>query len=315
MVFKPEVLIISNPHDYSTDHVVYQLEKLNAKYIRLNRSQFAEYELTLNPLNNTIYGKTNAYEFEINEKTLKSIYYRAPIYLRTHIRKNLSIEEKISRDQWTSFLRSLMVFEEVLWINHPQSTFLAENKPYQLKIANDIGFNVPKTFISNKLPSKKFSDKVAIKTLEPAIFDIDNKQTFIYTNIFDFYELYRYDFSLAPMIIQEAIIPKIDIRVTVIGDNIYPISIKNDDGYIDEDWRTKKMDLQYDIVDLPEDLKNKCLILLKKLNLKFGCIDLVKRGDDYFFIEINPTGEWDWLMYNLKLDIDVKIANCLYNRI
>lgn len=313
MVFKPEVLIISNPHDYSTDHVVFQLEKLNADYIRLNRSQFSEYELTLDPLDNAICGKTNWCEFEINQNTLKSIYYRAPIYLRTHIRKNLSFEEKIARDQWTSFLRSLMVFDNVAWINHPQSTFLAENKPYQLKIANEIGFNVPKTIISNKLPSKKFSEKVAIKTLEPAIFDMDDKQTFIYTNIYDFDELGEYDFSLAPMIIQEAIIPKIDIRVTIIGDNVYPISIKHADKGLDVDWRTKKEDLQYELIDLPEDVENKCLALLNRLDLNFGCIDMVNQNDDYYFIEINPTGEWDWLMYNLKLDVDVKIAKALLN--
>lgn len=311
MVFQPEILIISNPHDYSTDHVVYQLEKSNAKYIRLNRSQFREYELTLNPLNNTIYGKTNACEFEINEKTLKSIYYRAPIYLRTHIRKELTIEDKISRDQWTSFLRSLMVFNNVLWINYPQATFLAENKPYQLKIANEIGFNVPKTVISNKLPDEKFGEKLAIKTLEPAIFDMENKQTFIYTNIYDYDDLNQYDFSLAPMIIQEAIIPKIDIRVTVIGEHIYPVAIKYDDKGIDEDWRTRKEDLHYELIELPKDIEKKCLKLLKKLNLNFGCIDMAKQNENYYFIEINPTGEWDWLMYNLKLDIDEKIANNL----
>lgn len=313
MVFRPTILIISNPHDYSTDHVAYQLEKSNAKYLRLNRNQFSEYELTLNPLNNTIHGKTNWCEFEINEKSLKSIYYRAPIYLRTHIRKNLSIEEKISRDQWTSFLRSLMVFDNVLWINHPQSTFLAENKPYQLKIANEIGFNVPKTIISNKIPSKGFNDKIAIKTLEPSIFDIGNKQTFIYTNIYDFEELEKYDFSLAPMIIQEAILPKVDIRVTIINNHIYPISIKHANEGIDVDWRTKKDDLTYELINLPKDIEQKCLTLLNKLNLNFGCIDLVERNGQYYFIEINPTGEWDWLMYNLKLDIDIQIAKCLLN--
>ena len=313
MVFKPEILIISNPHDYSTDHVVYQLEKSNAKYIRLNRTQFREYELTLNPLNNTIYGKTNAYEFEISENTLKSVYYRAPIYLRTHIRKELSIEDKISRDQWISFLRSLMIFNNVLWINHPQSTFLAENKPYQLKIANEIGFNVPKTIVSNKLPYEKFSEKLAIKTLEPAIFDMENKQTFIYTNIYDYDDLKEYDFSLAPIIIQKAIIPKIDIRVTVIGKHIYPVAIKYGDEGINEDWRTRKEDLHYELIKLPKKKKKKCLELLDKLDLNFGCIDLAKQGNDYYFIEINPTGEWDWLMYNLKLDIDIQIAGALVN--
>lgn len=311
MVFKPSILIISNLHDYSTDHVVYQLEKLGVNYLRLNRDNFSEYELTLNPLDNSIFGKINDLEFEIDETNLNSIYYRAPIYLRTHIRKNLSIEEKISRDQWTSFLRSLMIFENILWLNHPQSTFLAENKPYQLKIANQIGFNVPKTIISNKLPTKKFSDKIAIKTLEPAIFDMEDKQTFIYTNIYNYEELLNYDFSLAPMIIQEAIVPKIDIRVTVINNHVYPVSIKRGNQGIDVDWRTNKEELTYELIELPKDIENKCLKLIKELNLNFGCIDLVKNNDNYYFIEINPTGEWDWLMYHLKLDIDVKLANFL----
>lgn len=313
MVFEPEILIISNPHDYSTDHVVYQLEKSNAKYIRLNRSQFKEYELTLNPITNTIYGKTNACKFKITNDTLKSIYYRAPIYLRTHIQKKLTVEDKISRDQWTSFIRSLMIFNNILWINHPQHTFLAENKPYQLKIANEIGFNIPKTVVSNKLPDKKLGKKIAIKTLEPAIFDINDKQTFIYTNIYDYDDLKEYDFSLAPMIIQEAIIPKIDIRVTIIKDNIYPVAIKHGNKGIDEDWRTRKEDLHYELIKLPEDIEKKCLTLLKKLNLNFGCIDMIKHDNKYYFIEINPTGEWDWLMYNLKLDIDIKIAGALVN--
>lgn len=73
MVFKPTVLIISNKHDYSTDHVVYQLEKFNIKYLRLNRDQFSEYELILDPINKKFYGKTNALKFEIDEANLKYI--------------------------------------------------------------------------------------------------------------------------------------------------------------------------------------------------------------------------------------------------
>lgn len=197
MVFKPEILIISNLHDYSTDHVIYQLQKKNIKYLRLNRDQFNEYELFINPLNNIIFGKTINIEFEISKEQLKSIYFRAPIYLRSHQRKNLKLEENISRDQWISFLRSLMIFEDVIWINHPKFTFLSENKPYQLKIANEIGFNTPKTIISNEIPPK-ISDLIVVKTLEPVIFDIGDKESFVYTNIIKFEELYNYNLTSTP---------------------------------------------------------------------------------------------------------------------
>lgn len=310
MVYKPEVLIISNLHDYSTDHVIYQLQKHDINYLRLNRDQFNEYGLSIDPITNRIFGKTRKIDFEISEENLKSIYFRAPIYLRSHQRKNLTIEENISRDQWASFLRSLMIFENILWINHPKSTFLSENKPYQLKVANKIGFKIPKTIITNEIP-EKISDLIAVKTLEPVIFDVGDKESFVYTNIIKFEELYDYDLSTTPVIIQEAIIPKIDVRVTVIENNVYSVTIKKNNFGVDEDWRTIKNDLTYELINLPNSIKEKCIKLIKELNLYFGCIDLVLKDNQYYFIEINPTGEWDWLMYNLNLDIDVKIADIL----
>ena len=314
MVYKPNVLIISNLLDYSTDHVVYQLEKHNIAYLRLNRDQFSEYEITIDPIKNIIYGKTNEFDFKISETELKSIYYRAPIYLRPHQRKHLSIEEKISREQWISFLRSLMIFDNVYWINHPQHTFLSENKPYQLKIGKNVGFNIPKTIITNKIPNAKFNNQVAIKTLEPIIFEIDKKESFIYTNILNSNDLKNYDLSNTPLIIQEALIPKIDIRVTITPNTIYAVSITRNNSGIDEDWRTKKDYLEYNLIKLPEHVEKNCFRLLKKLKLEFGCIDLIKKNETYYFIEINPTGEWDWLMYNLNLNIDEDIANLLIKR-
>ena len=203
-----------------------------------------------------------------------------------------------------------MIFEDVIWINHPKFTFLSENKPYQLKIANEIGFNTPKTIISNEIPPK-ISDLIVVKTLEPVIFDIGDKESFVYTNIIKFEELYNYNLTSTPIIIQEAIIPKIDVRVTVIGNNVYPVTIKKNGSGVNEDWRIIKNDLNYELIKLPKSVEEKCIQLLKKLNLYFGCIDLVLKDNKYYFIEINPTGEWDWLMYNLNLDIDVKISDSL----
>lgn len=313
MVFKPTVLIISNKHDYSTDHVVYQLEKLNIKYLRLNRDQFSEYELILDPINRKFYGKTKVLEFEIDEVNLKSIYFRAPIYLRINQNKDLSIDENLSRNQWVSFLRSLMIFENVLWVNHPQATFLSETKPFQLKVANELDFNIPNTLISNTNNISDFSDKVAFKTLDPAIFPVGDKQSFIYTNFLNFNELNNYDLSDVPIIIQNALVPKIDIRVTVVKDYVFAVSIKYLNKGINNDWRLQKDNLNYELIDLPQDIIDKCIKLLDKLKLKFGCIDLVVFDGEYYFIEINPTGEWDWLMHDLNLDIDVKIANLLIN--
>lgn len=93
------------------------------------------------------------------------------------------------------------------------------------------------------------------------------------------------------------------------------VSITKNNKGIDGDWRIHKENLEYNLIILPTDIENKCINLLEKLNLKFGCIDLIKHKEDYYFLEINPTGEWDWLMYNLELDIDIKISELLIGSI
>lgn len=308
----PEILIISNKHDYSTDHVAFQLEKMDASYLRLNRDQFSNFEINLDPVEKRFYGKTRKFYFEIIPEKLKSIYFRAPVYIRTNYQLDLSLNEQLSRSQWASFVRSLVVFNNVLWINDPQATYKAEIKPYQLDIANKIGFDIPKTLITNTVPNKNLFDKeLVIKTIDPAIFNLGDKEAFIYTNKIDYDELLSAELSTAPVMLQELLVPKIDVRVTVVDCAVFAVTIKKDGKGLDIDWRLEKNNVQYNEIKLPRDIEEKCLKLVNNLNLKFGCIDLVIYKNKYYFLEINPTGEWDWLMHHTGLDIDVKIAKLL----
>lgn len=49
---------------------------------------------------------------------------------------------------------------------------------------------------------------------------------------------------------------------------------------------------------------------MRCLNLNFGAIDLIQRNEEFFFIEINPTGEWGWIT-NDSRRIDCDIAGWL----
>jgi len=50
---------------------------------------------------------------------------------------------------------------------------------------------------------------------------------------------------------------------------------------------------------------------MKAMHLQFGAIDLAFCNDRYYFLEINPTGEWAWLVDAAKLPIDEEIATAL----
>lgn len=90
--------------------------------------------------------------------------------------------------------------------------------------------------------------------------------------------------------------PKIDLRVTVLDDKLWCDEIVIDAAGIQGDWRLKKKDdLEYKDFSLPADIAQNCLKLVKSLGLQYGAIDLALSDGIFWFIEINPTGEWGWL--------------------
>lgn len=310
-MFFPKVLIISNIYDFSTDFVCQELSTRGIEYLRINRDDLVNYEIYFNPLLPEITGTYNDLNFSVTSETLKSVYYRAPSFLRDIYQDTKNEEEQLIRTQWTAFLRYLIVFENAKWLNNPADIYKAEIKSYQLYIANKIGFNVPETIITNKI-SEPLHDKVAIKSIDTAIVNIDTNEGFVYTELYDKEELTEEAFS-SPFFIQEGIVPKIDIRVTVVEEEVIAIKIsdKKEKSSIDIDWRRLKNELSYELFELPETVENLCRELLKKLNLKFGGIDLVLQNEKFFFIEINPTGEWSWLQQTTGVKIDSVIVNSL----
>lgn len=312
---RPEILIISNLHDFATDHVVYHLNRVGISYLRLNRDQFRAMRIALSLLPRRLHGEGANLTFDVTPSSLRSIYFRAPVYLRDIYQPDLSPNEQLERSQWAAFVRGLTVFDNVFWMNHPQATYQAEIKPYQLCLAQKLGFDIPQTIVSNstELGARLFEHHsgMVVKTLDPVVLKTKQKEFFIYSSRTTIEELLESDISSAPVLMQEALVPKIDIRVTVVRNRLFAVTIKQHGRGIDSDWRLQKNDLQYDLIDLPSEVEAKCKALTRALGLSFGAIDLVLCRNRYYFLEINPTGEWAWLVDNTQLGIDEEIATAL----
>ena len=154
--------------------------------------------------------------------------------------------------------------------------------------------------------------KYAIKTLDPGLLKIDDKEAFIYTNIVTDSELIKSNLRLAPVVIQKYLFPKFDIRVTVVGCKLFTVKILRQGKNIDGDWRRiKKEELEYIPIKLPDDISQFCINLVKKLGLVFGAIDLAFANGGYYFLEVNPTGEWTWLVNTINSPIHKEIAYLL----
>jgi glutathione synthase/RimK-type ligase-like ATP-grasp enzyme len=310
-----QILIVSDKLDFTTDYVCLELEQRGKSYLRINRDEFTHCSLTMNVEKTTLTIERNGSIFRIEEPYLKSIYFRAPIYLRDIYQPNLSPESQLYRTQWTAFVRNLTIFDKPLWMNNPTSTFMSENKLLQLKYARQAGFCCPSTLAANVCPNEIVDhNDYIVKSIDTAILRIDDREAFVYSNRIKGGDLKASQLALAPVIIQEYIQPKIDLRVTVIGDTVYPVKILCNGSGVDGDWRQMKDNLQFVPCELPFNITASCISLVKSLGLSFGAIDLIQCKDIFYFIEINPTGEWGWLVRSANLPIPKAICDHLSRR-
>lgn len=311
---KIDYLIVSSTIDFSTDMVCYRLLEDNEKFYRLNRDEFLKHKIVVDLQNEVMIISIDGEEYEAQFEHLKGIFFRAPVFLRTQSKKELSVQEQLERNQWSSFLRNLIVFKNANWINNPVSTYRAENKIFQLCIAKEYGLAVPVTYISNCTDFNLESDKkYIVKSLDTALFyDMENnKEMFTYSNVVSGSELNEYDLTSAPIFIQEFLNPKIDCRVTYVQGKLFPVKILQNGKGMYGDWRMRKEELEYIPFQLPAYVENAIHKLMKKLELNFGGIDLAIVSGEYYFIEVNPTGEWGWLEVKTGTNISKTIKRAL----
>ena len=310
-----DFLVISSTIDFSTDLVCLELKKVQAKFYRLNRDEFNKHKIFIDISKKTMIISIEGQQYEAHFEKLKGVYFRAPVFLRTQTKSVLTVEEQLERNQWNAFLRNLIVFDKAIWMNNPVNTYRAENKLFQLRIAQKSKMAIPITYVSNFSDMNFDGDKnYVVKAIDTALFyDVENgKEMFTYSTILSGTDLLEYDLSLAPVFVQEFLHPKIDCRVTYINGRMFPVKILKNGQGITGDWRLQKNEIEYSSFQLPDELLSHIDDMMKKLGLNFGGIDLVFSKGEYYFIEVNPTGEWGWLQNQAGLKISQAIKDALY---
>lgn len=314
---RPEVLILASRYDLTCDLVVAQLRQKGVSYFRLNSEDFDRYRIVSEPDVPLVIVRIGGLDVQLSSDHLNSVYFRRGVYPRDPAISNISPDEQFNRSHRSAFMRSFMMFDRCKWINHPVATYRAEHKAVQLSAARKFGFAVPRTVITNDstgIAKVANNDRaVAVKGLETVIAREGDAETFGYTSIISVAEARRAYMSSAPLIAQEALEHKLDLRATVVGDQVFCAEVLLRGGRIRGDWRLEKIDAEFRPHRLPADVNDACVRLTKAFGLALAGIDLALQGDRYFFLEINPTGEWGWLVDECRFPIDEEIVNSLLN--
>ncbi|ATE71197.1 hypothetical protein [Lysobacter capsici] len=191
------------------------------------------------------------------------------------------------------------------WINPVAAKARADRKAAQLKVAAAVGLTVPSTLISNDPATiraffHEHGGKLIYKPMTGASWVSEDKALATYTAAIG-EELLGNDASLsnAPGIYQPLLDKSYELRVTVMGRTVVAAQIKsqNSGGYL-VDWRANDFDeaMGYARYALPEAIEQRCLALMERMGLVFGCIDfVVTTQGEYMFLEVNEMGQFLWL--------------------
>jgi hypothetical protein len=322
----PLIALVSNVKDVTADFFERFLRRKEIPTIRLNTDLLGKYSFRLQLDSEVLSGSFKTGELtEFDFDAISAVYYRRPTLPELEIDDpNLRVwAQNEYRKAWGGILAGLTKRK---WINHPLAISSASYKPEQIMRAVRLGLIVPATLMTNSpANAQDFCETHAWNVIVKPIGhgeiqgDVPDDDQVIYTNL-----LVKADsdkLSLVancPTLFQVNIQKEYDVRVTVVGNRYFAVALHSQEKEVSKiDCRRDNMQgMRYSVVDLPTHLIEQLIRLVRSYDLYFAAIDLVKGIDgQYWFLELNPAGQWAWLEEIAKVPISDAIAECLLEEV
>jgi glutathione synthase/RimK-type ligase-like ATP-grasp enzyme len=317
------VLIVRHGVDDHASLVSAELEKLGVEVVCLDTDRFPH----ATSLTFSVEAGVPSIQLRVDERQYRGDMFAAVWY--RHIRLPLApyIADHDARRMAESELRwtlegALLALEPVLWANHPHANLLARSKLLQLRIAARLGFKIPETHVTADPRAirdryRTWGGRMVAKLAGGQIVahSIDT-QFLVPTTLVTQHDLQDEAALCACPAIYQRLVEKLhDLRVTVVGDEVFACRI---DSPAHEkarvDWRAAgeaALDLQP--CGLDTAIADRCRALLRTLGLEIAGIDFIVTPDgDTVFLEINAAGQWAWVQEATGLPIAASIARRLY---
>jgi len=298
------LLVLSNSKDVTADYLCGKLKEVTAPFVRFDTDvslPVTSVHFSLDKIYFTFDGT------RYPPQAFSHVWYRRPEKLR-HAAMPDSPEGKYTLDEWADAIEGLLAhIPKERWMNHPACNARASRKLAQLSAARSCDLLVPDTLVTQD-PDElrgfyaRHKGRVVAKPMSTGYVERPDQSTdlLIYTNRVTLQDLEDLsDLPACPALFQEYIDKISDVRITVVDQNIHAVELlaKESDGSVRCDVRRDNMaGVEYRRVSPPPDLLMKLARLLNCYSLRYAAIDMaVGRDGGWYFLEINPNGQWAWL--------------------
>ncbi len=318
------ILIVSNECDSATDLFVESLKKRRLLFQRLNTDTLminASFSIgvgvgSVNRL--TQYGRN------IDFNKINSVWYRRPVLPKLKI--NSAVERKFAERESLAAMDALWAsLDDKFWVSSPYSIKEASSKFRQLLVAEELGFNIPETIITNNVNEvndffEHFQRLMLYKPVTTGHLSSSSARTQLmtYSKKIESTDLSKMVLvKNCPGMFQRYIEKEYEIRSTVIGKKVFSAKIDSQ-KYPEKntDWRKGKyVKEMFSEIEIPRSIETMLLDIMKKFGLQFGAFDLiVDKNGNFVFLECNPNGEWAWIEDCTKMPMTDTLIDLLINK-
>jgi ATP-GRASP peptide maturase of grasp-with-spasm system len=299
------ILIFSLNQELTTTEVTRWLTLMNKKFIRINENEVFDIKV----FQKKIFLESQNNSFFLDE--VSSVWYRREGMKFKHWRYiNEAID--LHMDETQHWLQDyvIKVLESKKHINKQSNN--SANKLTVLDRARECGLDVPKYFLAqntndvilNETIIKSITQNVIIENIDK------DRDGIMYTNVVE--EIEEENFFIS--FFQEKIEKDFEIRSFYLDGKIWSFAI-----FSQTDEQTKIDFRRYNLknpnrnvrYNLPIEIEKKIHILMQSLDLNCGSLDFLKNTDKYYFLEVNPIGQFSGLSAICNYSLEREIASYL----
>ncbi|MEL6346508.1 MAG: MvdC/MvdD family ATP grasp protein [Myxococcota bacterium] len=306
MTERCDVLVITTPDDPTTDRLLPHLEDAGMSWRRWDpgrvptRQQAGFWMDGDRCQRFTVRGD----DTQLDLDRVGVLWYRRPSTLHAptttpnpEIRNFINTETRyFVRGVWSTIAAPIVC--------DPRQGDRASMKPYQLEVARKLGWSVPLTYIGNDPAAvrelfERTEGRMIVKGFHIGwTRDTQEEGRYLYTAPVDLSDLEDRAIQACPSIWQAYVPKDVELRVTVVGNEVHAAEIHSQQSEASRhDWRRYDFDnTPYRPHTLPEEVRRRCVRLVRALGLYYGAIDLILTPNGrHVFLEVNPFGQWGWI--------------------
>ena len=294
------IVVISTPSDDHAAHVLADLQRLGRPAALVDTAQFPQrlrLAMHYNGVPRGVFRLITNAGAELPLEDCSVVWWRRPQPYVVHSEIQRETHRTFAYTESHEALSGLWHCLDAFWVNHPSRDEAAARKPYQLRVAQELGLRIPETLITND--PERARAFVASRGPERTIYKAFSatEQEWRETRVLRAEEVALLDHvRFAPVIFQELVPAAIDLRITLFGSRTFAAAVHSQRTAYTVDYRMDMANAHIESHRLPSELEVRLHAYLKRLGLEYGAVDMrLTPEGDYVFLEINTAGQFRFI--------------------